>query len=70
MKRHRDSERKAPRPMKINLLIIAAFLFFLFWKKTGDPLLLFCTVFAAALWICLIINRSETTRTVIDNDRR
>ena len=56
--------------MKTNLLIIAAFLFFLFWKKTGDPLLLFCTVFAAALWICLIIYRSETTRTVIDNERR
>jgi hypothetical protein len=52
--------------MSTKLLIIIAFLFFLAWREAADSFLLFCAVFAAGLFVCVIIFRMENTPTVVD----
>jgi len=54
--------------MNTRLLMIVTFLFFLSWRNTADSFLLFCTLFAAGLWLCVMIYRSENTRTVVDEE--
>lgn len=54
--------------MNTKLLMIIAFLFFLSWKKAEDSFLLFCALFAAGLFVCVLIYRSENTHSVVDDD--
>ncbi len=54
--------------MNTKLLMIIAFVFFLAWRKAADSFLLFCALFAAGLWVCMLIYRTENSRTVIDED--
>ena len=54
--------------MNAKFLMITAFLFFLSWRKAADSFLLFCALVAAGLWVCVLIYRSESTQTVIDED--
>ena len=54
--------------MNTNLLMIIAFLFFLSWRKAADSFLLFCTLFATGLCVCVIIYRMENTHAVVDDE--
>jgi len=54
--------------MKTKLLMIIAFLFFLSWRKAADSFLLFCALFAAGLYVCVLICRMENTTSVVDED--
>ena len=54
--------------MNTKLLMIIAFLFFLSWKKAADSFLLFCALFAAGLFVCVLIYRVENTHSVVDDD--
>jgi hypothetical protein len=54
--------------MNTKLLMIIAFLFFLSWKKAADSFLLFCTLFATGLVVCVLIYRMENTQAVVDDD--
>lgn len=54
--------------MNTKLLMIIAFVFFLSWRKASDSFLLFCALFAAGLWICVLIYRMENTHTMVDDD--
>jgi len=54
--------------MNTKLLILIAFAFFLSWRKAADSFLLFCALFAVGLWVCVLIYRSENTRTLIDDE--
>ncbi len=54
--------------MNSKLLMIVAFLFFLSWRKAADSFLLFCTLFAAGLFVCVLIYRVENTHSVVDDD--
>ena len=53
--------------MSPKLLILIAFVFFLSWREGADSFLLFCALFAAGLWVCMLIYRSETTQTLTDD---
>ena len=52
--------------MNTKFLMTIAFLFFLSWRKAADSFLLFCTLFAAGLCVCVFIYRMENTHSVID----
>ena len=54
--------------MNTKLLMIIAFAFFLSWRKAADDFLLFCALFAAGLWICVLIYRMETPGITITDD--
>ncbi len=54
--------------MNTKLLMIVAFLFFLSWRKAADSFLLFCALFAAGLFVCVLIYRVENTHSVVDDD--
>ena len=54
--------------MNTKLLMIIAFLFFLSWRQAADSFLLFCALFAAGLFVCVLIYRAENTHTVVDED--
>jgi hypothetical protein len=54
--------------MKSKLLAIIVFVFFLSWRKASDGFLLFCTLFAAGLWICVLIYRMENQQPAIDQE--
>jgi Flp pilus assembly protein protease CpaA len=54
--------------MSTKFLLITAFVFFLAWRTAKDSFLLFCTLFAAGLFICVLIYRSETTHRTIDKE--
>ncbi len=54
--------------MNTKLLILIAFAFFLSWRVGADTFLLFCALFAAGLWVCVLIYQSETTQTLTDDD--
>lgn len=54
--------------MNTKMLILVAMAFFAGWKRIHDPLLLFCAVMAAALWVCVLIYRLETTNVVYEED--
>ena len=54
--------------MNTKLLILIAFGFFLSWKQASDSFLLFCALFAFGLWVCVLIYRSETTRSLADDE--
>jgi hypothetical protein len=54
--------------MSTKFLLITAFVFFLAWRRAEDSFLLFCALFAAGLWICVLIYRVENTHTIIDKD--
>ena len=54
--------------MNTKLLMIVAVLFFLAWRKAADSLLLFCALFAAGLFVCVLIYRAETTPTRVDEE--
>ena len=54
--------------MNTKLLMIVAFLFFLAWRKAADDLLLFGALFAAGLFVCVLIYRVENTHSVVDDD--
>ena len=51
--------------MNTKLLMLVALSFFIAWKRGNDPLLLFCAVSAAVLWVCVLIYHLETTEVVI-----
>jgi hypothetical protein len=54
--------------MNTKLLMIIAFLFFLSWRKAADSFLLFCALFAAGLFVCVLIYRMENTTMVVDEE--
>lgn len=54
--------------MSTKFLMITAFLFFLSWKKVPDDFLLFCTLFAAGLCVCVFIYRMENPHRVVDKE--
>lgn len=54
--------------MKTKLLMIVALLFFLSWRRAADSFLLFCSLFAAGLFVCVLIYRLENTTTIIDEE--
>ena len=54
--------------MNTKLLMIVAFLFFLSWRIAADSFLLFCALFAAGLFVCVLIYRVENTHSVVDDD--
>ena len=54
--------------MKSKLLILTAFLFFLSWRKGADDFLLFCTLVAAGLWICVFLYRQENPGAAEEGD--
>jgi len=54
--------------MNTKLLMIIAFAFFLSWRKAADDFLLFCALFAAGLWICVLIYRMENPGATITDD--
>jgi len=54
--------------MNTKLLMIIALAFFIAWKRSADEILLFCAVFATALWVCVLIYRMEATHIVSDRD--
>jgi len=54
--------------MNTKLLMIIAFAFFLSWRKAADDFLLFCALFAAGLWVCVLIYRMETPGTLTDDE--
>lgn len=54
--------------MNTKLLMIVAVLFFLSWRKAADSFLLFCALFAAGLFVCVLIYRVENTHPVVDDD--
>ena len=54
--------------MNIKMLMIIAFLFFLSWRRAADSFLLFCALFAAGLFVCVLIYRLENTPTMVDEE--
>ena len=54
--------------MNTKLLMIVAFFFFLSWRKAADSILLFCALFAAGLFVCVLIYRLENAHSVGDDD--
>ena len=54
--------------MNTKLLMIIAFAFFLSWRKSADDFLLFCSFFAAGLWVCVLIYRMENVHTLTDDE--
>jgi ABC-type lipoprotein release transport system permease subunit len=54
--------------MNAKLLMIISFLFFLSWKKAADSFLLFCSLFAVGLCVCVLIYGMESTRITEDGD--
>jgi len=54
--------------MNTKWLMIIAFVFFLSWRKGADDFLLFCALFAAGLWVCVLIYRMETPGITITDD--
>ena len=54
--------------MNTKWLMIIAFVFFLSWRKGADDFLLFCALFAAGLWVCVLIYRMETPGTLSEDD--
>ena len=54
--------------MNTKLLMIIALLFFLSWRRAADSFLLFCALFAIALFVCVLIYRMENTHSVVDDD--
>jgi hypothetical protein len=63
-----QNERARNHPMNTKLLMIIAFLFFLSWRKAADSFLLFCALFAAGLFVCVLIYRMENTTMVVDEE--
>jgi hypothetical protein len=57
-------------PMSPKLLMILTCLFFVAWRKAADSFLLFCALFAAGLWVCVVIYRMDGTGSVIDEESR
>ena len=47
--------------MNTKMLMLIAMVFYFAWKRSTDPMLLFCAVFALALWVCVLLYRLETT---------
>ncbi len=56
--------------MNTKFLMVIAFLFFLSWRKAEDSFLLFCTLFAIGLCVCVIIYHMENTHTVVDDETK
>lgn len=54
--------------MNPRLLMIISCLFLFAWRQSADSFLLFCALFAAGLWICVIIYRMDTSHTIIDEE--
>lgn len=54
--------------MNTKLLMIIAFAFFLSWRKAADDFLLFCALFAAGLWVCVLIYRTDPSGTLTDDE--
>jgi hypothetical protein len=54
--------------MSTRFLLIAAVMFFLAWRTARDSFLLFCALFAAGLFICVLIYRLENTEQTIDKE--
>ena len=52
-----SSERQAP--MNIKFLLFLTWIFYLSWKKADDGFFLFCSLFAAALSLCVLCYRVE-----------
>lgn len=55
--------------MNTKLLMVIAFLFFLSWRRAADSFLLFCTLSAAGLGLCVLIYRLDK-HIMIDDDNR
>ncbi len=62
--------RMQAHPMNTKFLMVIAFLFFLSWRKAEDSFLLFCTLFAIGLCVCVIIYHMENTHTVVDDETK
>ena len=61
-------KRTRNHSMNTKLLMIIALLFFLSWRRAADSFLLFCALFAIALFVCVLIYRMENTHSVVDDD--
>ncbi len=54
--------------MNTKFLFIIAMSFFFAWKKLTEPFLLFCALFATALWVCVFIYRMENPYQTVNKD--
>jgi hypothetical protein len=54
--------------MNTKLLMLIAVAFFISWRKSADGFLLFCTLSAVSLWVCVLIYRSENARSFLEEE--